>query len=304
MQAHSPRVHNGIKYIHKFSLGSFKMYWNVDQKAQTIEMALVAPTSGWIAVGLGPTSVHVNLDTIVGYVDTANAVKVGDYWLYDKVAPTLDTTDGGRDNILSKNGQLVGGTTTIKFVRQLNTGDTKDKILESGKTIQVYYAYSTSKDPRTKHTFFGKTNILFFTQGQNATAAGGAAGGTGNVGGAGGIGTESDNLASVQGIFPFHYVVFPVLCVLMIACTFVARFVTTSTIFFYIAHIRLLPPISNKHVRRIFGETLDMTLGEAILVLAHTLCIALYFAMGCYNAPQTTFVPKVARGFGVMVREN
>lgn len=73
-----------------------------------------------------------------------------------------------------------------------------------------------------------------------------------------------------------------------------------STIVFYFAHLRVLPPITQKYVRMVFGETLDLTLGEAFLVVSHTLCIILYFVIGVINAPQTTFIPKVARGFGVV----
>lgn len=60
------------------------MYWNVDQTAATMELAMVAPTSGWVAIAFNPTSVHINMDAIMGYVDANNVAQVGDYW-YDVV---------------------------------------------------------------------------------------------------------------------------------------------------------------------------------------------------------------------------
>lgn len=91
------------------------MYWAVNQAQQTIEFALTAPVSGWVGIAIDPTAVHVNMDTIVGYVDAGGVAQVNDYWLYDKVAPTLDTSDGGRDSIIAKNGGVRTNFTTLMY---------------------------------------------------------------------------------------------------------------------------------------------------------------------------------------------
>jgi hypothetical protein len=107
---------------------------------------LEAKTTGWVAVGIAPTSRMKSANIIIGYV------KDGKVFISDEIGTsgTTHTTDK-TNNILEYSGSEIDGVTKISFIIPLNSGDRQDKVLLPGKTYSIILAKSDTDDLTSYH---------------------------------------------------------------------------------------------------------------------------------------------------------
>ena len=103
--------------------GSFELHWR--NTGKDIHIAMKAPTSGWVSIGLQPDPQSA-ADMILGYYSG------GTTYIYDMFASghpgahEEDTVLGGSNNIATFGGSDQGGYTIIEFERNLYVGDAFD----------------------------------------------------------------------------------------------------------------------------------------------------------------------------------
>ncbi len=77
-------------------------------------------------VGFGIGNSMNGADIWLGEVISGHTT-VRDSWAFTQGVPSLDTANGGTNDVLAVAGSEEGGQTTIKFIRKLVTGDVRDK---------------------------------------------------------------------------------------------------------------------------------------------------------------------------------
>ncbi|MBD3285579.1 DOMON domain-containing protein, partial [candidate division WOR-3 bacterium] len=116
----------------------------------SVHFKLSAPTTGWVALGIAPTTMMKGADFIMGYVAEGNAV-IADEYGNSATSHKPDTELGGEDNIQNKSGSEADGVTQISFSIPLDSGDEYDKVLEPGGSYKVIFAYGSSDDFTSYH---------------------------------------------------------------------------------------------------------------------------------------------------------
>ncbi|MFW3146937.1 MAG: DOMON domain-containing protein, partial [Thermoplasmatota archaeon] len=144
----------------EFVKGLIDLHWKI--RGDNFTMAIVANTPGWVSIGFG--DVMSGSDMIIGCVESDGTVKVWDtYGPKGSRSHPPDTSQGGTDDILAFGGKQVGDVTTIEFVRKLDTGDDKDKVIPREGTIDVIWAYSRSDSFDSMHEDRGVGTIEIHT---------------------------------------------------------------------------------------------------------------------------------------------
>lgn len=137
------------EYNHTRDLDQIELYWRNDD--EHLFMALKGETTGWLAIGLEPTTQMRDADMIFGWVEGGEA-NVQDLFSTGATGPhPPDTTLGGTDDIIEFAGTEINGVTIIEFKRKLNTGDQYDQALTQGQTISYIWATATIDNFDTQH---------------------------------------------------------------------------------------------------------------------------------------------------------
>lgn len=133
----------------------FYLYWNSD--GEYIYIAMVAETTGWVALGIPPYLTSENVDLILGFVSGGRTTI---YDLFSAQYPEFRPQDielGGSDDIIefggSEGAEIMDESTSdedegvtrtiIEFKRRLNTYDQYDQPLLEGANI-IIWAYSSA----------------------------------------------------------------------------------------------------------------------------------------------------------------
>ncbi len=133
-----------------FGSGAIEIYWKIEN--ETLYMALMGRTTGWVAIGFEPSRAMADADIVLGYVTDNGSVIVQDEYSLGETGPHKpDTILGGQYNILASGGAEHDGATIIEFSRPLRTGDSYDKNLASKTTVAIIWAIGSSDDPRSIH---------------------------------------------------------------------------------------------------------------------------------------------------------
>lgn len=137
------------EYNHTRDLGQLTVYWRNDD--EYFYMALQGTTTGWLSIGLEPTTRMQDADMIFGWVEDGVAT-VQDLFSTGPTGPhPPDTTLGGSDDIIEFAGTEIDGTTIIEFKRRLDTGDQYDHALTEGQTVNYIWAMATTDNFDTQH---------------------------------------------------------------------------------------------------------------------------------------------------------
>jgi hypothetical protein len=134
----------------------FTLTWRVD--GENLEVAVEAPTKGWVAVGFEPSSMMKDADYIIGYV-TENEVFIRDDFGVGTASHKADTELGGSDDVSILGGSETNGNTSIQFSIPLQSGDEYDKVLEPGATYVVLLAYGNVDNVDSIHRKHAKIDI-------------------------------------------------------------------------------------------------------------------------------------------------
>lgn len=125
-----------------------ELHWTIE--GDSIYIGLRAPTTGWLAIGWGPTGpIKEGGDILIGYI-RGGELFLQDYFANTSVTHANDVSLGGRDDVLESSGSEDQESTTIEFRRRLDTGDKFDRpITRVSHTVQL--AYAPSDDFFTYH---------------------------------------------------------------------------------------------------------------------------------------------------------
>jgi len=123
-------------------------------------MALKGDTTGWISIGLEPTTRMQDADMIFGWVED-DVATVQDLFSTGPTGPhPPDTTLGGTNDIIEFEGTEIDGVTIIEFKRKLDTGDQYDHSLAEGQTIDFIWAMATVDNFTTQHNIATGNNAF------------------------------------------------------------------------------------------------------------------------------------------------
>jgi len=116
--------------------------WSLEENA--IHIQLSAKTTGWVAVGFNPEKMMLHSNIIMGYVKK-DAVKITDHFGTGDRAHKADSKIGGTNHVSDKMGTEKDGVTEISFRIPLDSGDSYDKAVNSGKNI-ILLAHGAGRD--------------------------------------------------------------------------------------------------------------------------------------------------------------
>jgi hypothetical protein len=146
------------EYAHTTTIGDVALWWYND--AEFLYLAMEAPTTGWVAVGLDPE------DRMQGANYLFGAVVAGEAMIWDAygTAPAgnahpPDEELGGTNDIVAYAGVEEAGVTRFEVQIPLDSGDEFDKPLEAGNTYPVIAAMGASDSFDTHHLSRGAGSL-------------------------------------------------------------------------------------------------------------------------------------------------
>ncbi|MHA2032575.1 MAG: DOMON domain-containing protein [Candidatus Kariarchaeaceae archaeon] len=163
----TPGEYNSLK---SFSSGDYKLYWEVVDDT-SISIGIVAKTTGWVALGIDPTSQMQDADIIYGWVEPNGTVVIYDAFSLNPTGANhpADTTLGGTNDILSYNGSENTTSTTIEFTRLLSTDDLdNDNNIPVNGDVDIIWAYGADDSFSSYHSARG-TSVLTIAANQETT---------------------------------------------------------------------------------------------------------------------------------------
>ncbi len=145
------------EYPHEtsFAGGDFQVYWEI--QGDTLNMALVVKSAGWVAIGFSPTVKMKDADMVIGWVTREGAVTILDAYSTAETGNNhpADTDLGGSDDLLTKTGSRPLTWTTLEFSRKLATGDRYDAVIPAEGNIPVIWAYGANDNWGNVHLVRG-----------------------------------------------------------------------------------------------------------------------------------------------------
>lgn len=146
------------EYPFSTKVGAMEIRWRND--ATTLTLALSAPTTGWVAIGLDPLAGMEGADFLFAAV-TADGPRFMD--AYGKRGGGLphqpDTALGGADSLLAAAATETDGVTVAEFQIALSSGDAYDKALQPGAKVRFIAAYGRTDDFSSKHQAYGRGEL-------------------------------------------------------------------------------------------------------------------------------------------------
>jgi len=123
-----------------------RIYWQNDH--QTLNVGLVSPGTGWVAVGFDPQNGMQGANIIMAAV-SGSRLTIEDQF---GTSPISHSPDGSQDVLVSA-GREAGDKTTVEFSIPLDSGDPADTALLPGTTHTIMLAYQDSSDDfQIRHT--------------------------------------------------------------------------------------------------------------------------------------------------------
>lgn len=147
-------------YAYMLDVDGMRFYWTAD--AESLNIKLTAPTTGWVGVGFNPTEEMKDASFIIGYVKDGVAT-VSDHHGYAKRLHKSDADLGGRDDFSDARGFEKNGTTEITVRVPLKSGDSLDKPIKASGDTMVLLAYGKTDRLAQQHVFRARAAINFST---------------------------------------------------------------------------------------------------------------------------------------------
>lgn len=133
----------------------------VQRDGARLHVTLVAPTTGWVAVGFDPSRGMAGADILIGYVD-GDTVLVRDDYGVSPFSHAPDERRRGTSDIADAAGHERDGRTTLSFSIPLDSGDAMDNPLVPGREYPILVAYGPdgADDFTTYHANRGTGRLL------------------------------------------------------------------------------------------------------------------------------------------------
>ncbi|MHA2031124.1 MAG: DOMON domain-containing protein [Candidatus Kariarchaeaceae archaeon] len=124
------------------------VYW--EHNLVEFRIALIAPGTGWVALGIGPNMLESTM--YMGGVENGDTYCAD----LDGLVDWFHEEDGTND-IIDCVATETDDETTLEFVIPMNTTDSLDTVLEVQKVYEMFLGYHESSDDRTqKHTAYSE----------------------------------------------------------------------------------------------------------------------------------------------------
>jgi hypothetical protein len=127
-----------VEGFQSVTAANMQLQWKVD--GDSLNVIVSAPTTGWVSVGFNPSRMMKDANIITGYVKDGQAFVRDDFGT-KATGHAADESIGGRDDISEASGSEANGSTQIRFTIPLDSGDSKDQVLEAGQEYKVILAY-------------------------------------------------------------------------------------------------------------------------------------------------------------------
>lgn len=152
---HPSKLLTGVElgdYSQGIAVADMHFFWRL--RDDSIDIKLVAPTTGWVAVGFNPETGRTmkGANLIIGFVRAGKA-EVLDHFGTMKDKHKDDDKIGGQSNISNVSGSEEKGTTEVAFTIPVDSGDAKDAALSLDGDNVVLLAYGNSDRTVLKHKF-------------------------------------------------------------------------------------------------------------------------------------------------------
>lgn len=147
------------EYDHRLSTagGDMEIHWTVANG--TVSFGLKGRTTGWVAIGLEPTTIMKDADMYFGWSSGGNA-RAEDAWSTGNFGPhPRDTDQGGSFDIDGYDVGEASGWTTFEFRRALDTGDGKDRKVPASGKLDIIWATGANDNWNQQHTRRGSATI-------------------------------------------------------------------------------------------------------------------------------------------------
>jgi len=145
------------EYPHSVEIAGVEVYWAND--AARLWVGLIAPGTGYVAVGFDPERQMEGANYIIGYVKDGKLYVRDDYGT-ERTSHMADIDRGGTDDILASAGTEWPDHTVLEFVIPLDSGDAMDKVLVPGSAYAALVAYHDLQDSFTaRHSRRGAGEI-------------------------------------------------------------------------------------------------------------------------------------------------
>ena len=131
------------EYRHSTEVAGVAVHWT--NTATFLRVGLVAPGTGYVAIGFDPVRRMEGANFILGYVQDGKGYFRDDFGT-ESTAHMAVIDRGGVDNIVSSAGAEWTDQTILEFVIPLDSGDEMDKPLTPGGTYTVLLAYHDLQD--------------------------------------------------------------------------------------------------------------------------------------------------------------
>jgi hypothetical protein len=131
------------EYAHSVQIAGVQVYWSND--ATYLRVGLVAPGTGFVAMGFDPVRQMEGANFVLGYVKDGKSYFRDDFGI-EPTAHMADVDRGGVNNIVSSAGAEWTDQTILEFIIPLDSGDELDKPLVPGLTYPVLLAYHDLQD--------------------------------------------------------------------------------------------------------------------------------------------------------------
>lgn len=139
-------------YSHGIAVDEMLFLWSL--REDSLDIKLVAPTKGWVAVGFNPETGETmkGANLLIGLVRAGKA-EVADHYGTMKDKHKDDDRIGGKTNVSNVSGSEEGRKTEVSFTIPVDSGDAKDTPLNLEGENVVLLAYGKSDRLVLKHKF-------------------------------------------------------------------------------------------------------------------------------------------------------
>jgi len=145
------------EYPNAVEIAGVKVHWAND--ASYLRVGLIAPGTGYAAIGFDPVRGMEEANMILGYVQDGKAYFRDDHGT-EPTAHMADADRGGTEDIVAAAGAEWTDQTILEFIIPLDSGDPMDKRLVPGNAYTILVAYHDLQDGFTaRHSRRGTGEI-------------------------------------------------------------------------------------------------------------------------------------------------
>jgi hypothetical protein len=149
------------EYAHTVEVKGMTFSWTVN--GANLDVRLSAKTDSWVGIGFNPSEAMKDAGFVLGYVK-GGKVSVTDHFGTSKFQHMEDAKLGGAENVTNISGSESGGVTTIGFTIPLNSGDSRDAVIDPAGDTVVLLAHGQGRDSFAgKHVFRAELTVNLST---------------------------------------------------------------------------------------------------------------------------------------------